>query len=49
MTRSILIGLFALIVIAVPAGPAVWGNPGPVVDHGIYGELLKKYVRPAAQ
>jgi hypothetical protein len=45
MTRSIPIGLFALIVIAAPAGPAVWGNPGPVVDHGIYGELLKKYVR----
>ena len=45
MTRSILIGFFALIVIAVPAGPAAWGNPGPVVDHSIYGELLKKFVR----
>jgi hypothetical protein len=45
MSRSILIGLFALVVVAVPAGPAVWGEPGPVVDHGIYGELLKKYVR----
>jgi hypothetical protein len=45
MTRSILIGLFALIAITVPAGQAAWGGPGPVVDHGIYGELLKNYVR----
>ena len=45
MTRFILMGFFALIVIAVPAGPTAWGNPGPVVDHSIYGELLKKFVR----
>lgn len=44
MTRSLLIGLFTLIVIAIPAARPVWGEPGPAVDHGIYGELLNKYV-----
>jgi hypothetical protein len=44
MTRSITVTVFALIVITLPVGSASWAEKGPVVDHGIYGALLKKHV-----
>jgi hypothetical protein len=44
MARTIMITVFSLIISTVPVGLTSWAKTGPVVDHGIYGELLKKHV-----
>ncbi len=44
ITRTIMVTVFSLIIIAVPAGRTSRAETGPVVDHGIYGELLNKHV-----
>jgi len=45
MTRTLIVTVFSLINITIPVGLMPLAEPGPVVDHGIYGELLKKHVR----
>jgi hypothetical protein len=44
MARTIMVTVFSLIIITVPVALTSWAETGPVVDHGIYGELLKKHV-----
>jgi hypothetical protein len=44
MTRTIIVTVFSIIMAAMPAGLTSWAEAGPVVDHGVYGVLLKKYV-----
>ncbi len=44
ITRTIMVTVFSLIIIAVPVGRTSRAETGPVVDHGIYGELLNKHV-----
>jgi hypothetical protein len=44
MTRTIIVTVSSIIMAAMPAGLTSWAETGPVVDHGVYGVLLKKYV-----